>query len=447
MSEIVSIPISDLLLDGTNPRQVDEQSGQQEAALSLASQQGPLLVKLAEDIVRNGTDPTTLIGVVAVGDTNKRYRVIEGNRRLLAIKALETPSLISAALSPRDARKFARLSGDWARNPLQELPCVLFKVEDEAGHWIELRHTGQNQGSGLVEWASTEKDRYKARHAGRRSPAGQVIEFVEQRGSLSADARSSNVGILTNLERLLSSPDARLALGIDIVQGEVIALHDADAISKSLTRVVEDLKIGRVKVPDIYNAEHRKAYAQGLPRSVRPTRKSLLPAAVSLAGLTAGRSTPPANKRRKKAATKPPARTTVIPKASALDIDQPRINAIHNELLSLTAQQYPNACAVLLRVFIELSVDHFLAEHKLPPSTDDPLAKRLKAAAKKLKVDGAISEQLRRAVEHIADGPSPIAPGVSTLNQYVHNRYTHPKPPELFAAWDELQPLMEKLWP
>jgi hypothetical protein len=49
--------------------------------------------------------------------------------------------------------------------------------------------------------------------------------------------------------------------------------------------------------------------------------------------------------------------------------------------------------------------------------------------------------------QEVANGPTPIAPGMSTFNQYVHNPYTHPKAPEMFAAWDELQPLMEKLWP
>jgi hypothetical protein len=447
VSEIVDIPVTDLLLDGLNPRLVDEQAGQQEAALSLAEQQGERIIKLAQDIVQNGTDPTTLVAVLAVGDTRKRYRVIEGNRRVLAIKALETPSLISPVLSQRDARKLAKLSGEYARNPLTEIPCVLFKAEEEALHWIEMRHTGQNDGAGLVEWGSDEKDRFSARHAGRRSPAGQVIEFVEKHGSLSPAARASSKKILTNLERLLSSPNARLALGIDIVQGEVIALNDRDAVARSLTRVVEDLKMGVISVPDLYRADDRESYAKGLPRSVRPTRRSALPAPVSLAGLSAGRSTPPAGKPTKKTAAKPPPRTTVIPKALALNVTPPRINAIYTELLSLVAQQYPNACAVLLRVFIELSVDHYATERKLTVLGSDPLSKRMKAVAGKLQAEKSISVQLRKAIEQLADGPSPIAPGMSTFNQYVHNPYVHPTAAELFAGWDQLQPMMEKLWP
>jgi hypothetical protein len=447
MTEIVDIPTSDLLLDGGNPRLESEQAGQQETALSLAEQQGERLVKLAEDIVRHGTDPTTLTAVVAVGDTHKRYKVIEGNRRVLALKALETPSLISPVLSQKDASKLAKLSSEYAKNPLEEISCVLFKSEEDARHWIELRHTGQNGGRGLVDWEADEKDRFNARHAGGRKPAGQVIDFVNKHGSLSAEAKTSSQKIFTNLERLLSSPQARRKLGIEVVQGEVVALHTRDAVAKSLTHVIEDLKTGKVTVPDLYTAEHRKSYAENLPYSVTPTKKSMLTTPVSLAGLTAGRTTPRPANHPKKTSPKSPPRTTVIPKAAQLNVTPPRINAIYNELLSLVAQQYPNACAVLMRVFIELSVDHFIADRKLAVLGSDPLSKRLKHVATKLRADDAISEQLRKAIEQIASGPSLIAPGLSTFNQYVHNPYMHPKAPELFAAWDELQPMMEKLWP
>jgi hypothetical protein len=447
MAEIVDIPTSDLLLDGGNARLAKELDGQQETALGLAEQQGEKLVKLAEDIVRNGTDPTTLPAVVAVGDTRKRYKIVEGNRRVLALKALETPTLVMPALSQKDGRKLAKLSSEYANNPLEELPCVLFKSEEEVRHWIELRHTGQNGGRGLVDWEADEKDRFNARHSGGRNPAGQVIDFVDRHGALSAQAQTSKQKIFTTLARLLSSPDVRRKLGIDLSNGEVVALHTTEAVAKSLTYVVEQLKIGDVTVPDVYTAEDRGRYASSIPTSVTPKKKTLLETPVSLAGLTAGQTKPAATKSKKKAKPKPPRRTAVIPKAATLNVTPPRINAIYYELLSLAVEQYPNACAVLLRVFVELSIDHFVEEYKLPVLTSDPLAKRLKAVTKKLSNDGTISTQLQKATDQIADGPTPVAPGVSTFHQYVHNRYSFPKASELFAAWDELQPLMEILWP
>jgi hypothetical protein len=191
MAEIVQIPIADLLLNNENPRLVGDRTSQQETALALAAQQGDNIVRLAADIVKNGLDPTALLAVVPTGDRRQRYKAIEGNRRLLAIRALDTPSLISPALSAASNRRLIGLADRYAQNPLGAIPCALFENEDDARHWIHLRHTGQNQGVGLVEWGADEKDRFNSRSSGSRKPAGQLIDFVEKRGTLSPEAQSS----------------------------------------------------------------------------------------------------------------------------------------------------------------------------------------------------------------------------------------------------------------
>jgi hypothetical protein len=58
MSEILSIPISSLLLDAENPRLPQPNVGQREALRALATQQKRKLVALARDIVQHGINPT-----------------------------------------------------------------------------------------------------------------------------------------------------------------------------------------------------------------------------------------------------------------------------------------------------------------------------------------------------------------------------------------------------
>lgn len=84
MYQTVPIPLTDLLLDMSNARLGEEQSSQQQVYLTLGKQQGKRLISLAEDIIANGTDPTNLPAVVATDDRRRRYKVIEGNRRVLA---------------------------------------------------------------------------------------------------------------------------------------------------------------------------------------------------------------------------------------------------------------------------------------------------------------------------------------------------------------------------
>ncbi len=386
---------------------------------------------------------------MASGDTRKRYRVLEGNRRLLAIKALETPTLISPVLSSAASNRLTALSARYAKKSIASIACALFESEEEARHWIFLRHTGENKGAGLVTWGSEEKARFEATHTGKKKPAVQVIEFVEAHGSLSAAAQSSKQRIQTNIERLVETTAVREKLGIDVVEGEVVSLYPLEEVVKGLTRIVEDLKTKKVTVTDIYHAKQREEYVDGFSRSALPRKKTALDQPVILGDLTAGRRPrkvkAPSKPKRKKSAS----RTAVIP-AGGLNISPPRINAVYNELLTMNAEQYPNACSVLLRVLVELSVDHYLedkkamTEHKID---HEPLKVRMKATARHLKENGSISNSLKRAVNAMADGQSVLSPGLPNFNQYVHNKYTFPKPSELYLAWDELTPFMEKLWP
>lgn len=448
MPEVVEIPISDLLLDAENPRFKEVPKTQQEAAKELADKHGDQVIELAADLVKYGPDPTTLPAVVASGDRRKRYRMLEGNRRLLAIKALETPTLISGVLAPSLAKRLTDLSKAYSRRPIATMPCVLFADEKDAEHWILLRHTRGNKGVGLVTWGTDEQERYERRHSGKLKPAGQVIEFVEQHGTLSAEAQASNQRINTNVARLLETTAVREVLGIGLDDGDIISHYPTDEVVKALAKIVEDLKTNKVNVPDLYTADQRVNYAKGLGKKYLPRKSTVLSEPAVLSDLGTGKSSRKV-KPRKKTQTKKPTRTTVAT-GSALNITPPRINAIYNELLLLNAEVYPNACAVLLRVFVELSVDHVIEDEKLMSERDKEkksLKERLKAVAKHFKKEGAISNSLQQAVNAIADGQSALAPGIFNFNQYVHNKYTFPKPGEQYAAWDELAPFLEKVWP
>ena len=451
MAEYAEITLADLIIDVRNARLKDEQPSEQAALLAIAGQQRKRLLNLASDIVDKGLDPTTLVAVMPTDDQRKRYLVIEGNRRVVALKALETPSLISPALNNTEKTRLNKLAGRFAQKPISTVACVMFESEQELEHWVTLRHTGQNEGIGLVPWGSEEQDRYTTRH-GHRSPMGQIIDFVEKHGSLSEEAKRSNRSIITNLKRLINTPAVREALGIDMSDGQVSALYPTAEVAKSLTRVVDDLKTARIKVGDIYREQNRLDYVQTLPASDLPDPSTRLPSVrlldhadeASGDGETKEPTTP-----RKPPRRQPPARTSLIPKSCRVDITPPRINNIYNELLELSVDRYPNAASVSLRVFVELSVDHYVDQNK-PMSgninSGASLAKRIKAVADALEKKGSIDLQLKRAVYKMADSSYGLSASTVTFNQYVHNKYVYPTASELRTAWDELQPFVEKIW-
>lgn len=450
MPEIVTIPLADLLVDTRNARLRDEQVSQQAAILALAKHQKHRLLNLAADIVEHGLDPTTLPAVVPTDDQRKRYTVVEGNRRIVALKALETPSLVAPAFDARGQRRLNALADRFAKKPIDQVSCVLFESEKDLLHWVELRHTGQREGVGLVEWGSDEKDRFRARH-GQRSPEGQVLDFVERAGLLSERAQSSPTRIVTNLRRLLSTPYFRERVGVDIIDGQVVSHYPYRELAKSLSKVVEDLKTRTINVGDIYDKDARVRYANSLGAEYLPDPATRLDAPVALGGDALGTQPrrPSGTKPRRRRPRPPVERTALIPKSSHLEIHPPRINQIYNELLTLSVDQFLNACSVLLRVFVELSVDHYLEAREVmsePERRNKPLAARMKAAAADLRSRGEISSQLEEAVELIANNKGVLAASVPTFNMYVHNPYVFPKPQELRLAWQQLQPFIEKLW-
>jgi hypothetical protein len=449
--EYMTIPISDLLLDVENPRLADEQVSQQKAAEALAEQQGDKIIQLAEDIIEYGIDPLSVTGVVPTGDSRKRYRVVEGNRRVLTLRALDTPTLISPVLSPANQKKLTDLSNKFAQAPISSLRCVLLEDEsDKTLHWIQLRHTGENQGRGVVNWNSDQQARFNERHAGIKSPARQVLDFVERQGKLSPEAQQSSRKIITSVDRLLSSPDVREHLGVDVERGEVFSNYPADEVAKGLTRVVEDLKLGKVKVPHLYHVEDRRNYIHKLPRTALPKKKTRLKEPGLLHDLSSGRT--PAKRKTSKKGAKPRtrSRTTVIPRDNTLEVTNSRINQIFAELLDLSAEKYPNACSVLLRTFMELSIDHYLEEGNVV-SEDNirnlPLGKKIKEVSKDLSKQRKIPNKLKKAMEKFADTNNVMQPRLVTFHQYVHNQYVFPSASDLYSAWDELAPFMERIWP
>ncbi len=454
MPENIEVPISDLLLDSENARLLNPGTDQQATALSLAGDQGEKLIRMARDILTFGTDPLSLPAVIATGDTYKRYKVLEGNRRVLALKALETPSLISAALGPQLTKQLETLSSAYAANPRNSIPCILFVDETEARHWIELRHTGQNQGVGLVEWDSDAKDRYEARHSGLRSTTGQLVDFVEKFHLLDDIAKQSDQKITTNVQRLLTSPIVRDKLGISIKSGRVYSHFPFEEIRKPIAKVFEDLKSGRISVPNLYKATDRADYANSLHPDVLPDESKRLSEAIPIDDLKPAAEintkVVTLKKTVKQIPPRPAQRTSVIARTSQLNVTEPRINTIYSELLSLSADQYANASSVLLRVFIELSIDHYITTNQLmleDVRRNTPLAKRIKIVSAHMLAQGEIPAQLDSAMQRVANSKVVLAASTSNFNQYVHNKYVFPKPSEIRLAWDELQPFIEKIWP
>lgn len=441
------IPVSQLLLDPKNPRLKEEQSDQKATIEAVGRQQGTRLINIAKHIVEEGVDPLTLSAVVPVEDqgSGARYMVLEGNRRLAAIKAAETPALVEAAYSVPQMKKWNAIHEDFKDNPVHELDCVVFESEAEARQWVELRHGGEQGGIGLVTWGAEEKDRWRRRH-GSTSSSGEVIDFVRQSGGLSEAAAASDKRILTNVRRLINTPEVRDRLGIEKRGEKLFSYYPGEEVAKGLTKIVEDLLTERIQVSDIYYKEHRVKYAEGIEQKHLPNPSTKLEDPVSLTDMGDVDLTAPPGTKKQKPRDKKYTRDFLIPRDCVLGASG-RIWDIYGELKKLKLSEFSNSVAVMFRVFLELSADEYIDSQSLRVSDRANLANRLKVAAKHLHDAEKISKDQFRAVAHSADSNRFGASSVVTFHQYVHNPKVFPSPTELRNAWDQLQPFIEALWP
>lgn len=445
------ISISQLLLDTQNPRLADTQSSQRDAIRAMTFAQAEKIMSLAQHIVENGTNPANLPIVMPSGNEGMFF-VLDGNRRVTALKLLESPLMAEGILNPSSLEKLKALSAKFAKNPITELNCIVVPDREAADVWIQLIHRGQNDGAGLVPWDGQVSARYDARKTGSKSIALQVLDFVKENAPLNQDTQKqidNGKFPITNLERLLGTPYVRKKLGIETQNGSAVITHPPEEVLKGLTRMVDDLGTGRVTVSDIKRQDQRIDYINGFDKNELPEPSKELD---TVQPLESPINAPQVNANSPKAKGIAKNRLTLIPKDCKLVIagqHHHRINKIYLELKKLIVDDFPNASAVMMRVFIELSMDYYLTEKVLwsePQIQNSSLAQKLTGVANHFENNGIMSQEQLAPIRKASGGQTILAASTKNLNGFVHNRFYSPIPSELKIAWDDIQLFIEKVW-
>ena len=449
MALIKEIAVSNLLFDGENPRLTTSSQYQRDILRAIVSHQKDKLRVLAEDILTYGLNPSELFVVRSSVSQENRFVVIEGNRRLAALRVLENPNFVGKNVRSSVVKNLKRLSKRYQNAAIERVQCVVVEDDDESRHWIEVKHLGPLDGAGTVLWGPDEKSRYRAKGGERPEIQLQALDFLQERGDISSELRKKVA--VTTLRRLLGTPEVRLILGMEWSDHQLKTLGDKDDVAKVLSYVVSDIATRNINVMSVHKKEQRIAYANSLPEDLVPSHIHSYGFGIPLNARASERDQEPGDgvqdqeslDRRK--VNRP--RSYLIPDECPLLVTDTRLGEIEQELRKLRLETFANAVSVLFRVFLELSADCYVDHNSLPVSNDQRLSAKLHIVTEHLLGQNKLNEQEAKPARRAAQTDSFLGPSVTVMHNYVHNQHMFPSPADLRATWNDLQPWFMAVWP
>ena len=446
MIEHLELLIDSLLLDQENPR-LGSTSSQSETLAGIVGLNPAHFQNLMGSIRDDGLDPGDSLYVIS-SENGSDFVVLEGNRRLSALKVLSNPDVLSGTDLPQATKKRLGLEATGFERPkIEPIRCVRFDGREEANDWIRRRHTGVAGGEGRITWKPLDIQRFSDDYT-----TIDVIEFVWENAGYSQDERQKAHSALgggksTNLTRLLESAAGRAHLGITVEAGPSrktpILGADPEWALNVLRWIVDDILKDKVNSRQLNTATDIAKYFADLPPELQrgPNTDAPSPKAFKEIHLTENRAKP--LKPTAPVRTKPVPRTrrTLAPKSHPFQtVNSEKLRMLLQEAGSLDIVKFPLSGAFLLRAIVESAVNDYLDANSLPHGNYGLTKKAEEIVNHIVSNNTASSTDFRAFRSYLLNSRSSCS--IQSLNGFVHNRYQLPTADALRAGWESVIPVL-----
>jgi hypothetical protein len=461
------LSVASLHLDAKNPRLGRETSARAPREIIQYLFEHDKAIEVAESIASRGYFPNEpLLAVVE----NGRHVVVEGNRRLAALKALREPGLLEGSLQ-RQVERLSRRIADplaLARVPVTTAPSrratdrqiagrhigtpvLAWQAENRASFILEKLAEGYSNDELRVDLGFTIADIQQARQTRAIADMARSLDLPEE---VKAKLDNPRAKLFTTLERVFDS-----SVGRDYLKVEPDPDHGLRGTTtksefvRGFARLVTDVALGKQSSRTLNTNDNIRAYFEGWDSKDRPAAKrgSFVPSDVIHGSSVASPSYKPESSptpRRLKLES-----ATVLPRDFKVRFGNARLTDIRRELIKLKRRDYPNAGSVLLRVFFELAVINYLERagelpgiisnlekkegRKLPfgVPTMKQLVPEITRIAKE-RLTASESKKVEKAVRY--DSAAPFT--ISDLHGFVHSSDL-PSERDIFQFWLRTEPL------
>ncbi|SFC07508.1 LysM peptidoglycan-binding domain-containing protein [Pragia fontium] len=447
----MSLSVSNLKLDRNNPRippNIPTRTTKEILEYLIKNQE---VKDIADKIVHKGFIPHEPIYVTKEKDS---YVVLEGNRRVSALKCLLDP-----LLSPSSQhRYFQRLHNLMSGNPIEKIDVIVAPSREEAEDVLFELHTERKK-----EWSRLQKNAFIARAAVQE---GETIEQIAERFNVNVTDIQAAV-----TEHYLSSYLIELDLPSDIEEKalsekfhistlgrivgnstflEFVGMRIEGTTLKTdiptfkfnslLKKIVTDIIEKKINSRVLNDKEAISSYIEKISTLLPETGENITPVSFSL---YKGNSPPVPTPQPKKTRSKT---EMLIPKGKIYETGNIKLDILINEGQKIQAGKYMYSSAFLLRTILEMTILRiFESQGKLEICLNDRqrthnLSQNIKSLTNR--------PQWFQNQAHLNDLLSFIAKdsprwvSLETLNRYVHGEFTIPDKEMLTAIWLIIEPLV-----
>lgn len=452
MIKHLELSIDELFLDLNNPR-LGSTSSQSEALVSNVRLNLGYFRNLMASIRDDGLDPGDSLYVTRSED-NQGFVVLEGNRRLSALKVLSNPNILAGTDLPESTKNsLIREAAGFGRSEVEPISCVRFDNREEANDWIRRRHTGVAGGEGRITWGPLEIQKFSGDYT-----TIDIIDFVGRNAAYSKEEWDHVQSVLssgksTNLTRLLESAagQSHLKLTAQVEPNRRIPLVGVDPkwALQVLMRIVDDILKNEVNSRRLNTTTDIEKYFANLPPELQPGPKVAVarPKAFRDIGPSGGGRTKLPSKPLSGMKSAPRKRRMLAPRRHPFDTAKStKLGMLLKEASTLDVSKFPLSCAFLLRAVVELAVGDYMDANSLPrgqkgSQREFELTKKADDVLKHIVASGAFSStDLRAFRRNLLDKRS--ACSIQALNGFVHGLYDLPTADALRAGWESIIPVL-----
>jgi hypothetical protein len=432
------ITISDLFLDPENIRlDTNAQSSQEALINDMFSNENAM--QLLESIATNGYFPDETPVVI---EENNKYVVIEGNRRVAALKVLNRPEIVP--LKETNIREILKTSSP----TIKAIEVLIAPDRDAVRLFLASKHTQNTRRRWRplrqAYFYKAELDRGKTVKDLRADyPTVDIAKFLRlinihkiaksiryDSAQIAKKVQNEHTFPATTIERLYEDKNVREFLGFEFNgDGEVVVNIKKTEFEKGFKKVVQDVADKLVDSRNLNSEADRRAYLKEFPKSDIPDK-------------TKSGKTLSSKDFKELHPVKLEARKRLAPKNIVFSLQSPGVRRMLIELQNIDHHKFPNAAHDLLRSFLECALKEYFYQrgNEVKPAQGknyvylDTVLKEFKK-----EMDAIKNTELSQVTQKIITDTTMRSYSAQSLNATNHNPSVFATDKDVENAWDAME--------